>query len=322
MSEIRNFFYLDEYKMYSISSQIFEGITEYLTDYRTSSTEESEKQSGPIGSGRVMANILRSESASHERKFLHDHSYALLEQHLEGEDKILSVTKDNINDIVESIDEAAFVAVKAKTVFNDMKLIMSMFDSFNQIGEALTYLSHGAAIEQAHQDLLASRNPKGDRNTQARARQQQQTLEASLLAAAKNADLHLDPTLLVHLKFLLQYGFQDQFEVRMLTGDYTFSANLKREYIRENEQLFVKKYSRFSEKEFVLFGTVAQGLNIGDNESIADDESHEEFQGAGTTHLKEVIMGMVEALSNVESTYSGRLTNEIIIDPIAIYREI
>lgn len=34
MSGIKNFIYLDEYKMYSISSQIFEGITEYLVDHK------------------------------------------------------------------------------------------------------------------------------------------------------------------------------------------------------------------------------------------------------------------------------------------------
>ena len=33
-------------------------------------------------------------------------------------------------------------------------------------------------------------------------------------------------------------------------------------------------------------------------------------------------MNMVEALFTVESTFSGKLANEIIIDPIAIYREI
>ena len=314
--EIKNFFYLDEYKLYSISSQIFEGITEYLTDYRTSSREESENQSGPFGSGRVMANILRSESASHERKFLHDYSYTLFEQYIKGEDKVLSVTEDNVNDIVESIDGAAFVAVKAKAVFNDMKLIMSMLDSFNQIGEALTYFSNSEIIEQAQRNLILSRNPKGDRITQSRVRQQQQILEGSLLEAAKAAGLHMDPSLLKHMKVLLQYGFQDQFEVRMLTNDYTFSANLKREYIRENEQMFVKKYSRFSEKEFVLFGTVAQSSNI------ANYESQEEPLDTTPTHLKQIIMGMVEALSNVESTYSGKLRDEIIIDPIAIYREI
>ena len=39
-------------------------------------------------------------------------------------------------------------------------------------------------------------------------------------------------------------------------------------------------------------------------------------------HVKEAIMSLVEKLSIVESTFSGKLENEIIIDPIALYREI
>jgi hypothetical protein len=30
MDNIKSFIYLDEYKMYSISSQLFEGLTEYI----------------------------------------------------------------------------------------------------------------------------------------------------------------------------------------------------------------------------------------------------------------------------------------------------
>ena len=116
MTEIKNFFYLDEYRMYSISSQIFEGITEYLTNFTSSSTEESKQQGGPFGSGRVLADILRSESGSNERKYLHDFSYTLLERHLSNENKVLLISMNNINDALKSIDEAAFVTIKAKAV--------------------------------------------------------------------------------------------------------------------------------------------------------------------------------------------------------------
>ena len=51
MQMIKSFVYLDEYKMYSISSQIFEGITESLMSYQESTTEKGEEQKGPIGSG-------------------------------------------------------------------------------------------------------------------------------------------------------------------------------------------------------------------------------------------------------------------------------
>ena len=78
----------------------------------------------------------------------------------------------------------------------------------------------------------------------------------------------------------------------------------------------MRKYSRFAEKKFVLFGVVAQSSSdLVYHEE--DDEDNYEFR-----HIKEAIMSLVEKLSIVESTFSGKLENEIIIDPIALYREI
>ena len=100
MSAIKSFLYLDEYKTYSISSQIFEGITEYLMDYKRTTKEQDERQSGPFTSGRVIADILRSESMTQERKFLHDYSYTLFENRLKEEERVLSISADNISDTI------------------------------------------------------------------------------------------------------------------------------------------------------------------------------------------------------------------------------
>ena len=71
--------------MYSLSSQIFEGITEYVLSESRETSEESESQKGPVGSGRVVGDILRSSQRVSERKYLHDYSYTLFEKHLEKE---------------------------------------------------------------------------------------------------------------------------------------------------------------------------------------------------------------------------------------------
>ena len=102
----------------------------------------------------------------------------------------------------------------------------------------------------------------------------------------------------------------------MSIGKYTFSADCKRDDFRENEHSLVRKYSRFAEKEFVLVGTVAQSSG----EPIDYEEVN--YEDAKPQHPKEAIMDLVGALSVVESKFSGKLENEIIIDPIAIYREI
>ena len=84
---IKNFIYLDEEKMYSLSSQLFEGVTEYILNDSTSSTEGSEEQKGPVGSGKILGDILKNSERSTEKKFLNDYSYFIFEKKTIGRRK-------------------------------------------------------------------------------------------------------------------------------------------------------------------------------------------------------------------------------------------
>ena len=127
--------------------------------------------------------------------------------------------------------------------------------------------------------------------------------------------LRQDPELLKSLAHILKFGSQDRFEVQLPVGEFIFSADLKREYIRENEHLLVRKFSRFPDCEFVPFGAVAQAPKL--------DERHNEQASEVLIpeNLKEAIMNMIHSLSDIEANFIGRLTNEVVIDPIALYRE-
>lgn len=80
----------------------------------------------------------------------------------------------------------------------------------------------------------------------------------SIDVRAKEVGLHLDKSLLENLSLVLNYGFQDQFEVQMEFSKLIFSANLNRSHLREPEELMIRKYSRQSEVEFTLFGIITQ----------------------------------------------------------------
>lgn len=69
MKKIKSFIYLDEYKMYSISAQMSGGITDYLMSHQKSTTEEREEQKATFSSGRVVADILTSESGKSSKKY-------------------------------------------------------------------------------------------------------------------------------------------------------------------------------------------------------------------------------------------------------------
>ena len=174
MKKIKSFIYLDEYKMYSISSQMFGGITDSLVNYQEATIEQTEKQKGEIDSGRIMADILKSESGTQEKRHLHDYNYTLFEEELNKSDKILSLSTVNIDENVEQIDNAGFVKVRSKVVFNDMNLIKSTLENFNQIGEALAYVGNFEEMEEVRNQFGKAAENIKDRNQKTKLKQQTQ----------------------------------------------------------------------------------------------------------------------------------------------------
>ena len=159
--KIKSLIYLDEYKMYSIFAQMSGGITDYLMSHQKSTTEETEEQKGPVGSGRIMGDIWKYESGIQEKKYLHDYAYTLFEEELNKSGKVLSISAEDIDEKIEQIGNADFIKVIGKVVFNDMNLIKSTLENFNQIGEALAYITNFEKMEEVrNQFKKASENTK------------------------------------------------------------------------------------------------------------------------------------------------------------------
>lgn len=310
---INNFIYLDVEKLHSLSSQIFEGITEYVLNESSTESENSESQKGPVGSGRVLGDILKQGEKTSERKFLNDYSYTIFEKKLieDGVVSELDITK-NIDDVIDFISGKSFVKVKAKVTFNDINSINNTLVNFNKIGKALAHITNYKEISEVKEQLEKVRSNTKDRNQRSKLERQVKDM-ANINKLAKESGLQQDQGFLDDLALVLNYGFQDQLEIQMDLSGFYFTANLKRDSLRENENLIIRKYSRQTEVDFVLFGVITQSQGS----SVDDVEDSEEYE-----NIKEALMNLVSHLTNVESTFTGRLSNEIIIDPIALYTEL
>ena len=117
---IKNFIYLDEYKMYSLSSQIFEGITEYLVSTSKNENSEEDTQRGQIGSGRILADIIKKTNTTQEKKYLHDYSYTIFEKHLLESDRIVDINNVDTENFLSSITSKSFIKITGKVIFNDI----------------------------------------------------------------------------------------------------------------------------------------------------------------------------------------------------------
>ena len=81
-NKIKSFIYLDNDKMYSISSQLFGGLTEYILQDSKKTATEDDQQKKHAFSGKIMREIYQLEKGSSEKRFFHDYAYSLFEKNL------------------------------------------------------------------------------------------------------------------------------------------------------------------------------------------------------------------------------------------------
>jgi len=280
---IKNFIYLDEDKMYSLSSQLFDGITEYLVN---TSKNKEQKKNLKLGETKVFADILKNDYKTEEKKYLHDYSYTLFEKHLIEKDKVVDINKLDNNDFIKNINAKSFVKITGKVVFNDVAHLANMVKNFNDLGKALVF------SQSLDNPNITSKN---------------------IVKLAKEQNLNFDKDFLNSIKYLLDFGFENQFEIQLQYNTYLFSTQIKREYLREKESLLVKKYARKTEKEFTIFGIITQSSDSSNSENNIKYKEE---------HMKIALMDLVSKFKDVELTFTGKLKNEIMIDPIAIYTEL
>ncbi|GAB3722128.1 DUF6414 family protein [Flavobacterium koreense] len=325
MKKLRSFIYLDNYKMYSISSQLFEGLTEYIVKSETTNTKEAETQKGPIGSGKVLGDIIEKDINQTEKKFLHDFSYNLFEETLINENRVLELNKSNIKESIGKISDYSFVKISGNVIFNDLKIMEDTIKNFNQIGEAFGYITQKAAFDEQVKVIKDTLKTITDRNQKAKANSMVKS-QTDFKKFLLEQGLNMDDEFLKNLAFVLDYGYNQQFEVQIPIISENemlqlFSAQLKRENLKEDEYSIIKKYSRETEKEFKLFGILTQKLTAESKKQIFEQFKPKQIEGV-ELNMKEAMMNMVSSLTNLETTFTGKLNYEYVIDPIALYIEI
>ena len=132
---------------------------------------------------------------------------------------------------------------------------------------------------------------------------------------------------------IINFGYKGQFETQfpflLKDGGVLFNSIINREFLKETEEFLIAKYSRETEKELCLFGIVTQTKNSEDKNTLSEfisylDSNFKEYDKDGNEEslgMKHAIMGMINALMNVENTFIGKAKYEFIIDPISVYRE-
>jgi len=308
--KVKSFIYLDDYKMYSFSSQLFEGITQYILREDVQAGEEQNSQKGSFLSGRFMADMMFQKNAKTEMRYLHDFAFNLFERELEERNLIFDVEAQST---IDDLKDKNFVRLKGKIIFEDYARIQYTIDNFNDLGKAFAELNNGEALQMLNA-VKANISQTNDREAKFRKKQSVKQAEKQFEQALIASGLNIEPKQAANLSKIINYGYRDNYEVRLVIdgSENLYTAVINQEYLKESEQNLISKYSRKSEKEFTIIGIVTQaGLPKAQIPSI--DE---------VATMKDATLSFLDKIADMEEQFNGRSTNECIIDPIAIFTEI
>lgn len=310
-SKIKSFIYLDNDKMYSISSQLFEGLTEYIFKDNKVTATEDDQQKTHVLNGSIMRELFQQEKGSSEKRFFHDYAYSLFEKELIDRGVLSPI--DNCADLGD-ITNKQFVKVTGKAYFNDYKALKETFGRFNEIGHAIGYIQCYGPMGEALKQIDEAIKHTKDRNNKSKIANKKSAIDSIFKKYLQEQGLNINEKFVENLVKIYDYGYKDMFAVHIpyQLSNTVFVSILNREFLKENENSLVAKYSRRTEVEFSIVGLLTQ---CGGDKAQIDSDTPE-------GSMKQASLNFTSIISNLEDTFNGRLGNEYIIDPIAIYREI
>ncbi|MGB6213575.1 DUF6414 family protein [Pseudomonas mandelii] len=316
---MRNFLYLDEYKMYSLSSQLLEGVTEYILNESNTQQSDSETQKGPVGSGRLMAEIIETTSASIEKKFLHDYAYSIFEEKLSSSKKLTNIDNScTFEELNPGNGGNKFVRITAKAQFLDSSDVVKTLDNLVDMQDSVSIISNNE-IRQ----ILIERLAELGENKTAKLSSGPLRLELSRLSKSQRpADEVANEKLQYkHLSTILAHGFKGRLDISMQLHDCIVSADLKRKCLKDDEDFIFKTYSRVSNIELVILGIITQYRPAGSTDEPSSPAEATPSDNS-SSNMRDILRNSANAILGLERQFTSGEGNEIVLDPIAVYLEI
>lgn len=292
MESIKSFIFLNDEKIISLSSQISEGVVESLVKINKNQKKVYQEENTVLkpvtrGFGKI------GEEEKIETIVLGDYIYLELEKKLIEKKKmiILEADQENIFELIKDLKPLNFVKIKSKAKFLDVEYIVKILSNIENFGKAI-----------ANCILRADGREK-------------QIKDSEIKEYMKKSGLSFDKKLSESLIELYNFSNRNLFEIEMEIEGFKFTAQLNEKYLREKKEELMYKLSMSTEVELTLFGIVTQTplkeKNI-TNSSFDGDE----------LSFKEATKVLLEPLQQVENSFSGAASNELRVDPLAIYLEL
>lgn len=298
---LKNIIYIDYEKVYSFSAQLFEGLVHTATEQQEITIQDSE-------------TILVKEKTAHgiegERKSLstilnpHDYHYLKFEKELTERNEIFEINDDSIDQ--KSLLGKSFVKIKAVINLIDYERLKYTTENFHEIGYAINFVHQYGDIQEL--DILIN-------ESQGPTRKKLQETKNEFIRSIKQKSLNEQKEFHGYLSYIFNHAYGDDVEITQKIGNLKVTSFFLKNFFKLPLDMFIKRYSRKTLKEFTIVGMVTQ---ISRDTVVLEEPKEEEEKDS----MRKAASNMNDALFDFESTFCEPSINEIFIEPIALYTEV
>lgn len=326
VKSVRDFIYLDIPRLYSVYSQVFEGVSDQIMKERIEHTLSEYLEDSPK---RHASNTSQEGDVSREVEsgFLHHHMYSRLEAALVP--ALWDATQSEPPNMAEHYSMYPVVKVSGRAEVEDYERVQQFISKFNDIGDAIAYSNVTSEPLKGH---IAALKQQLERNPPpAKKKELQDAIKHAedTKRIANEQGLSQDLRTLKNLVFFTQLFNPTGYDVVVTPhreGAARYRAVLNRAWLVDNPDLLRSLYGGQSELPWTVVGYVSyvpgtftdlreQETAAGNSEIIqkyADIPSMRDAFRGMFLHERAFERAFIESYKSVE----------VVLSPLAIYREV
>jgi hypothetical protein len=313
---IRDFIYVDVDRLYSLYSQVFEGVGEKIIQSYINSSAKLDQQKGGIASGSATEAQVGEMSSRTESKILYDHMYNELESKLKK--SILEVSEITANDYIETLSKAFIIKVGGTAEIEDYNRLKVFMEKFNSLGEAVAYsiikAGESEIIELENKAKTASASDKKQLTDRIKGMRDPKLL-------SKNMGLHQDEKLLDNLKKFVEIfnpeGFEITIKPHQCYENIVFRGIVDKKWLRVKPEFLRALYSGLVNMQWTMVGQITflplKGFKLEESEVRVNTPDS----------LRDPFRAIFQGMRGFDSMFlESQQRTEILVCPLAIYREV
>lgn len=316
---IREFIYVDVLKLYSLYSQIFEGVTDRIVEERISQLITGDTQGSFVRQSTAESQGLEA-SRRVESSILHDHMYNRLEVRLNS--ALINPDDLNFENLINTYSSNPMIKVSGRAEIEDYQRISIFMEEFNKLGEAIAYSGLVSSDDFKQKKLALQHELEGAIGKARRAELQKQIdLLTNPTKAAEAIGLRQDPKLLENLKFMGELFNPTGYDVLITPHnkpDNHFRGVLDKVWLRNTPQLLSSLYGGQSEAPWTMVGIVTHLPGT----YVAQTNKSKGVNNPNEPMMLDAYRNMFRTSRAFERMFlESNTETEIVVSPLAIYRE-